>query len=405
MVCMMETGELLRDLAVMFAGAKLAGAIFEKLKQPAVIGELIVGIILGPHLLEVIGHSATHEAFQELGAIILLFAVGLDTPLSDLQAVGGRSAAVGSAGIVLPFSLGVALISLTSHSTNEALFVGAAMVATSVGVTARVLADLGRIKEPESRVILGAAVVDDILGLLILAVVAGAAEDSVSVGSVVLLALLALMLVALVGGLGPRLVRSAMPTLDRIGDKGVLVVALALCLALAATADELGLAAIIGAFLAGMALAETRARYRLEENLAPIYSFLVPFFFVVTGSLVDLTVFAETDVLLLTLGVIAVAIAGKLIGCGLAAASMGRRSATIVGVGMVPRGEVGILVATIGLTRGIIGRDLYTIVVAMSVITTLLVPPLLVGLFRGRPLLADDAPGVDRTTEIDGVGG
>jgi Kef-type K+ transport system membrane component KefB len=385
MVFTMETGELLRDLAIMFVAAKVAGAVFEKLKQPAVIGELLVGILLGPHLLEAIGHSETHETFQELGAIILLFAVGLDTPLSDLKAVGARSIAVGGAGIVLPFALGVALISLTSHSTNEALFVGAAMVATSVGVTARVLSDLGRIKEEESRVILGAAVVDDILGLLILAVVAGAAEGSISIGSVVLLALLAIAFVGLVGGLGPRLVSFATPMLDRIGERGVLVVALALCLALAATADELGLAAIIGAFLAGMALAETRDRYRLEEHLAPIYSFLVPFFFVVTGSLVDLSVFGDADVLFLTLGVISVAVVGKLVGCGLAAAPMGRRSAAIVGVGMVPRGEVGILVATIGLTRGIIGEDLYTIVVAMSVITTLLVPPLLAGLFRGRP--------------------
>jgi Kef-type K+ transport system membrane component KefB len=396
----METGELLRDLAVMFVAAKLAGALFQMIRQPPVIGELLVGVLLGSHMLGWIGHSATHEAFQELGAIVLLFAVGLDTPLSELQAVGRRSFAVGGLGIVLPFALGIALMEVTDHTLDTSLFVGTALVATSVGVTARVLADLERVREPESRVILGAAIVDDVLGLLVLAVVAATSEGSFSLGSVLLLAALATGFVGLVGGLGPRAVTLATPLLDRFGKRGVFVFALGLCLGLAALADAFGLAAIIGAFLAGMAFAETRARYELEDQLRPIYWFLVPFFFVVTGSLVDLGAFGDQQVLLLLLGIVAVAVVGKLVGCGAAAWTMGRRSATIVGVGMIPRGEVGILIATIGLERGILDVEIYSIVVAMSVVTTLIAPPLLAYLFRGRPHRERPGDG-----QFDGIGG
>ena len=400
----MEAHSVLRDLALMFAAAKLAGALFERLRQPAVIGELLVGILMGPHLLGWISDAAALEVFQELGAIILLFVVGLDTPLSELKEVGGRSIAVGGVGILIPFAAGVGLLLLWGNDGDDALFMGTAMVATSIGVTARVLADLGRIKEPESRIILGAAVVDDILGLLVLAVVAGSITGSLSAGSIISLALLALAFVILVGGLGARLIDRATPLLDRLGDQGVLVFALALCLGLASTAAALDLAAIIGAFLAGMALAETRDRYHLEEHLHSVYSFLVPFFFVVTGTFVDPGVFAEGGTALLTVAVVLVAIGGKLFGCGAAAWGMGRSSAAIVGVGMVPRGEVGILVATVGLREGIIGPDLYGIAVAMSVLTTIVVPPVLARLFRDRPP-GPASPHSPRTHEVEGIGG
>ncbi len=403
----MSTEAILVDLAAIFALAKVFGYLFERLGQPAVIGELLAGVLFGPHLLGMIGHSDTHEVLQELGAIVLLFAVGLDTPLSELKAVGGRSAAVGASGIVVPFILGFGLMTVTGAETSEALFVGTAMVATSVGVTARVLSDLGRIREPESRVVLGAAVVDDILGLLVLAVVAGSATGDLSIGDVVLLAALAIGFVALVGGLGASLVKRATPLLDRMGEVRVFTLALGICLALSAAAGALNLAAIIGAFLAGMAFAETRDRYKLEERLTPVYSFLVPFFFVVTGTLVDLSVFADPSNIALGLGVLVLAIIGKLVGCGAAAAGMGRRSALIVGMGMVPRGEVGILVATIGLTSGVIGPNLYGIVVVMSVATTIVVPPVLTSLFKGRPAATPARPsGAERHThEIEGIGG
>ncbi|HEV2755192.1 MAG TPA: cation:proton antiporter [Actinomycetota bacterium] len=398
----MSTERILAELALMFVAAKVAGAAFEKVGQPAVIGELGVGIVLGAHALGLIGHSVAHEVFQELGAIVLLFAVGLDTPPSHLKAVGGRSAAVGIAGIVVPFAAGFALIMALEGDGLEAAFIGTALVATSVGVTARVLSDLGRVEEPESRVILGAAVVDDILGLLVLAVVSGVAAGSLSVGSVVALAGLAIGFVVLVGGLGPRVILMLTPWLDRLGNQGVFAFAFGLCLVLAAVAGALQLAAIIGAFLAGLALAETRDRYGLEERLTPVYSFLVPFFFVVTGSLVDVGALADPAGGALALGVTAIAVAGKLGGCGAAAWGMGRRSALIVGTGMVPRGEVGILVATIGLSEGIIDAELYTVVVIMSVATTLIVPPALKALFAGRP---PAVPGPRTRADIEGIGG
>ncbi|MDP9067749.1 MAG: cation:proton antiporter [Actinomycetota bacterium] len=403
----MSTEAILLDLALIFTLAKVFGYLFERLRQPPVIGELLAGILFGPHLLGLIGESHTHEVFQELGAIILLFAVGLDTPLSELKVVGGRALAVGGSGIVLPFAIGFALLALAGGETAEALFLGTAMVATSVGVTARVLADLGRIREPESRVILGAAVVDDVLGLLVLAIVAGSVTGDITIGSVLLLAGLAIGFVILVGGLGAQVVNRATPLLDRMGQLRVFTIALALCLALSATAGALNLAAIIGAFLAGMAFAETRDRYKLEERLTPVYSFLVPFFFVVTGTFVDLSVFADPRNLVLGLAVIVLAIAGKLVGCGVAAAGMGRRSALIVGTGMVPRGEVGILVASIGLAEGIIGDDLYGIVVMMSVVTTIVVPPALTALFKDRPERTDHTPHdhARHTHEIEGIGG
>lgn len=401
----METERILTDLAVMFVGAKAAGYVFERLRQPAVIGELLVGMILGHHMLGAISDSHVLEVFQELGAVILLFAVGLDTPLSELRAVGGRSLAVGALGIIVPFAGGAILVYSLGNPSSEALFVGTAMVATSVGVTARVLSDLGRVREPESRVILGAAVVDDILGLLVLAVVAGSVTGSLSVGSVVVLALLAIGFVILIGGLGSKLVQRATPLLDRMGESGIFAVAMGLCLVLASLAAALKLAAIIGAFLAGMALAETRDRYHLENRIAPVYSLLVPFFFVVTGSLVDLSVFLDLGTAGLTAAILVVAILGKLIGCGGAALGMGKRSAAIVGVGMVPRGEVGILVATIGLTRGVVGPDLYAVVVAMSVLTTLVAPPFLAALFKGRPGASPPAGRDVRTEEIEGLDG
>jgi Kef-type K+ transport system membrane component KefB len=380
----MSSERILVDLAVIFVAGKLAGAAFERLRQPAVIGELIAGVLLGPHLLAVIGSSPTHRVFQQLGAIVLLFAVGLDTPLDELKTLGGRSLAVSVSGMVLPFVGGAAFILAAGGSAEKAVFVGAALVSTSVGVTARVLADLGLTRAPESRVIIGAAVVDDVLGLLVLAVVAQSAAGSISVGSIALVGSLAVGFVVLAGSLGPRLVARATPVLDRIGNEGVFAVALGLCLLLSAAAGALQLAAIIGAFLAGLAFAETRDRYELEVRLRPVYSLLVPFFFVITGSLVDLHVFSDPHVIFVGLGVLAVAVVGKFVGCAAAAAPMGRRSAAIVATGMVPRGEVGILVATLGLAHGVIGPALYGIVVAMTAITTIGVPPVLARLFAAQ---------------------
>ena len=337
--------DLLLQLALVLVAAKAAGWVFERLAQPAVIGEVLAGVALGPHALGLIEHSTALEVLQQAGAVILLFLVGLDTPLQHLRAVGGRAAGVGVAGIVLPFAAGVGVMAARGGGGTEALFLGTAMVATSVGVTARVLADLGVVKRPESRVILGAAVVDDVLGLIALAVVAAATGSALSLGQSVLLG-----------------------------------------------------AAIVGFFI-GMALASTGDRSGLERKTKPIYWVVVPYFFVASGTHFDAGV--AGGAIGFAAVVVIVAVAGKLIGSGIAAAGMGRRSALIVGIGMVPRGEIGILVATIGLERGLVGEELYGVVLVMAIVTTLIVPPALKALF-GTELRPTRGP---RTAEIEGIGG
>ena len=401
----MDQGQVLLELFVIFASAKVAGEIFRRLNQPPVIGELLVGVALGSHALGLITDSEVHHVFRDLGAIALMFMVGLDTRLEDLRRVGRRAASVGLAGIVLPFLGGLALLPLLDGDTNRGLFLGAALVATSVGITARVLSDLGVIDAIESRIVLGAAVVDDVLGLLVLAVVTGAATGNLSPLGIAVLAVSALGFVGLVGLFGARAVDAAAPRLERTRTpRGPFVAALGLCLGLSALAESIGLAAIIGAFLAGMALADARPGWDLERQFQPVYELLVPFFFVLTGAEVDLGVFQEDSTAMLAVVVTAVAIATKLVACGGAAAGLGRKGALRVGVGMVPRGEVGIIVAGVGLGAGVIGARIYGVVVAMSVLTTLITPPVLRWLFAGvagTPAASADG----RTDRVEGIGG
>jgi Kef-type K+ transport system membrane component KefB len=280
------------------------------------------------------------------------------------------------------------------------------MVATSVGITARVLADLGVIKAIESRIILGAAVVDDVLGLLVLALVSGIAGAAVSAASLLTLAITAVGFVLVVGAFGGRVVERAAPRIDQARiPRTELSAALAVCLGLSALAGYIGLAAIIGAFLAGMAFSGFGHRWDLEKQVEPVYELLVPFFFVITGSLVDPGFFLEPSTIGIVAAITTLAIAGKLVGCGGAAWGMGAKSMSIVAVGMVPRGEVGIIVASVGLSRGLIDEDLYGVVVAMSILTTLAAPPLLKRLFSGHEHAPARGRETDRTEGVEGIGG
>ncbi|KPL00066.1 MAG: hypothetical protein AMJ91_05490 [candidate division Zixibacteria bacterium SM23_73_3] len=374
---------ILFDLLIMFAAAKIMGEIFERIKQPTVIGEILAGMLLGPYIFGLI-HPLQVETFHvyqvlaEIGVIILLFTIGLHIRVDDILRVGRTSSIVGVLGIILPFFFGYLYTLTMEHTTVEAMFIGAAMVATSVGITARVFADLGILDSRVAKVILGAAVIDDILGLLVLAVVTGVGKGAISYVKITLITLEAVGFIFFLIIIGKRLIYRVAPTLNFFKSKNApFALALLLCLGLSAVASYIDLAAIIGAFMAGMVLAELNAQFRFSAKFESLYDFLVPFFFVVMGTQVDLSVFTKFNLIGAALILTLFAILGKLIGCGLGAFNLGFKEASVVGVGMVPRGEVGMIIASIGLGMGIISTDLYSIVIFMVIATTLLTPPVL----------------------------
>ena len=387
--------------------AQVAAYVCKKIKVPPVVGEILMGIIIanlfisGYSLFTILDLSNPNSipvfnVFSELGVIFLLFAVGLVTPFHELRQVGRTAGLVAVLGVILPFFSGLALMFLFGRTTLEALLVGAAMVATSVGITARVLKDLGVMESIEGRVIIGAAVIDDVLGLIVLAMISGIAQGGTlnlaDIAVVAALAVAFVLVVIYISALLPK-VRTSSPVMHALKKRkprkawSPLPLALLVCFGLSALASYLNLAAIVGAFLAGMLFAEFRDVWPAEEKFGPINELFVPFFFLFIGIQVKLGEFANTAIIVLMLAVILVAIITKFIGCGLGARKLGARSAAVVGVGMIPRGEVGIIVASIGLTSGVIGNDLFTVVVAMSLVTTLLAPWLITFAFnrKNRP--------------------
>ena len=371
--------DVLTDLFIVLLAAKLGDELFRRLRQPTLVGEILAGLLVGPAVFGLVEPGEVLEVFAELGVVFLLFWVGLETRLSDLRDVGPTAMSVGILGVAIPFTAGIGLGAALGESTATSLFIGAALVATSVGITSAVLIDLGVLERRASRTILGAAIVDDILALLLVAVAAGvAAEGGVDVGAIAVTAGVALAFVGFIALGGTKLL-AAQPALlhaPRFSESPLLPAVL-ICLGLAAFAAQIGLAAIIGAFLAGMIVAETRDQHPIEEEIAPLYAFFPPFFFAFIGLEVSLAALGDLDTLLLLAGVTVLAVVTKFVGAYLGALRMGRRDAAFVGVGMVPRGEVGIIVAGIGNATGTIDAELFAIIVAMSVLTTLLVPPVL----------------------------
>jgi Kef-type K+ transport system membrane component KefB len=372
------SGKLLLDLFLMFAGGKVLAEIFERFRQPAVVGELLAGVMLGPSLLALVQPSALTQGLAEIGAIFLLFTVGLETRPRDLLQVGRIAALVASIGVVVPFVLGFLYMRVIERSTVESVFVGAALVATSVGITARVLADAGVLSTRVARVILGAAVADDILGMIVLAIVSSLSTGRINYLQLGIVTLEAVGFSILIVFFGSRMVGRFQTRVEQLRTRNsAFVLSLILCLGLSLASIYIGMAAIIGAFLAGLALADYSERWRLRENAHPIMEFLAPFFFVLLGVQVNLRAIYQ-PALLWIMGVVCVlAIVGKLVGCGLGALSLGFKNALRIGVGMVPRGEVGLIVAAVGLKLRTISPEIYTVVVVMSIVTTLFAPPVL----------------------------
>jgi Na+:H+ antiporter len=404
-------------LAVVLVGAKLGGEIAERLGQPAVLGELVGGILLGN--LDLVGVSwvgsipgdATIDVLAKLGAVLLLFEVGLESTVGDIMKVGGRAFTVATLGVITPWVLGwgVGALFLPQSSSYVHAFLGATLTATSVGITARVLSDLGQAQSAEARVILGAAVIDDVMGLVILAGITSviSTADRGAGISYVDLALvfgkaLAFLVGALVAGraLSPRVFGLA----GRLRGQGILLITgLVLCFLLAYVASVVGLAPIVGAYAAGLVLEEAhyvdlvgRSGRSLQDLVRPIATFLVPVFFVVMGMRVRLETFAHPDILGLAGLLTVAAILGK------QACALGGLGAPLnklaIGIGMIPRGEVGLIFANLGLALTlhgvpVVSQGIYSAVVIMVVATALITPPALAWSFgRGSPQLAPSGP-------------
>ncbi|MGH9544990.1 MAG: cation:proton antiporter [Terriglobales bacterium] len=377
--------QLLLQLLAIFVSAKVVGELFERIKLPSVLGEILAGAAMGPFALGWIHPSDTINSVAEIGAIFVLFSAGLETSPQDLIRVGRKALLVAVAGIVVPFVLGFAYMKWRGDASSEAIFVGAAMVATSVGITARVLADLHVLATRTAKIILGAAVFDDILGMVLLAVVAGLASSGglewVHLGVLCLeAAAFALFMIFL----APHIVRKIQPRMDRLSTQHApLIVALGLCLALSWLSAKIGMAAIIGAFFAGLMFADYAPRWNLRPRVGGITEFLAPFFFFTIGARLNVHLFTG-DVLFAAIVISLLAIASKVIGCGLPLWREGWQGALQVGVGMMPRGEVALIVALVGLQSQIVLPSTYAIVVFMTAVTTILAPPVLRYLFRGE---------------------
>jgi len=376
-----DLASFLLAFASALLGAKLLGEICERLGQPAVLGELLAGVLLGPSMLGLVPLSAGILLIAEVGVLLLLFEVGLETDLEELLRVGGPAMAVAVVGMALPFAGGYLLTRAAGFPTLTAIFVGAALTATSIGISSRVLSDLGLLASREGQIILGAAVADDILGLVVLAVVSQiAASGSVSAWQAGKSALLSFgfLLVAIVAGLplGRLLVRGV----GRANVRGILVaVSVAFALLAALGAQAAGSAAIVGAFAAGLVLARTNRSDDIRNAVRPTVDVFAPIFFVAIGAQVDVRYLNPADAsnrpaLLLALGLIVVGSLGKF-AAGWAAWGRVRRS--FIGAGMIPRGEVGLIFAQIGKQNGALPEPAFVAVVVAVFATTFLTPPLL----------------------------
>ncbi|MCK6406918.1 MAG: cation:proton antiporter [Rhodocyclaceae bacterium] len=422
-------GENLLWLAIILMAARLFAPLTQRIGFPAVLGELLLGVVLGNLALVGVQYFDRVAAdpivafLAELGVIVLLLQIGLETRLDDLVKVGVKASLVGVVGIAVPFLLGAYVVGpllLPGQSENTYLFLGATLAATSVGITGRVFRDLGRLNMPEARIVLGAAVIDDVLGLVILAVVSSLVQaGSVSVGQVGAIIGEAVLFLGGSIVIGRVLAKRFAGLLARLdpGHSMLFALVLATGLFLAWLAHAIGLAPIIGAFAAGLLfepvylkdfetpavvrdvdavlpenspvalrqqlrkVLEKHTHHQHEHMVEPIGYFFVPVFFVLTGMQVDLKTLADPQIVIVALGITAVAVAGKLV-AGFAA---GRgNNPWIVGWGMVPRGEVGLIFAAVGKQLGVVSESMFSVIVIMVILTTLLTPPILTALLKKK---------------------
>lgn len=374
----LDLGSVLFHLLVVLVAAKFAAELAERVRVPAVLGEIAAGILIGPSVLGVVHPDQILTVLGEFGVILLLLNVGMEMDVAEIARVGRASISVAVIGVVLPFAGGIGAGIALGQDTKTAVFVGAALTATSVGITARVLGDLKALASIESKIVLGAAVADDVLGLIILTVVTRIVVDgTVSVGAILSTAGSALAFLLVTGVIGRRFAPMLFTAVTRWSGSPATVVAIAFAFTLgfSALADAVQLAPIIGAFMAGLALRQTEQAHRIERDLAPVGHIFIPVFFLSIGISTDISAVMKPSVLAVAGALSAVAILGKL------AASFGAlgtpSNRLLIGVGMIPRGEVGLIFAAIGLSTGVLSNDLYASLVVMVLVTTAMTPPLL----------------------------
>lgn len=384
----MHTSEALLYLILIIIAARVGGEMAERFRQPTVLGEIVAGIGLG--LIPAIHPAADNEAIvfiAEIGVVLLLFEVGLESEFEDFLKVGAPAALVAVIGVVLPLFVGLGVIYVLGYTIYEALFLGATLTATSVGITARVLSDLRQSQSAESKIIIGAAVVDDILGLLVLSVVLGlAAGAAVSVGRIAFTLGLAVAFLVLSIVIGLRAAPLLLGLVAGLRGRGIIaVVAFTFGLVVAYLGSLLGLAPIVGAFAAGLVLASTEHRLHITERIEPVGDIFVPVFFAWVGMQVNLSLLADWTTIGLAVVLLLIAVPTKLV-AGLGAVKQ-RVDKLTVGIGMVPRGEVGLIFASLGITNNILSEGVYGAIVVVVLATTLVTPPWLkhrLGQLRGR---------------------
>lgn len=371
-------------MLVIFGTAKLLAEVFERFGQPGIVGEILAGVLVGPAVLGWVVPSQLLSMLADLGVTFLLFRVGLEIRPRDLIKVGSTAILVALLGVIVPFLLGWAVMYLWHQPRLESMFVAAALVATSVGITAQILSTRGLLSHRASRVILAAAVIDDVLGFMVLAVVSAVARGRVTIPDLALSAMLAAGFTTLIANWGTQTVKRVFPHVERNLRAGEVQFNLAMVslFSLAVIAAYAGVAGIIGAFLAGMALSEW-LEPRVHTLSLGVSELLTPFFLVGIGLHFDVRALADRGTLALTSIIMVVAVISKLLGCGLGALRLGRPDALRVGAGMVPRGEVGMVVAQIGLRMNAISPGIYAAVVLVAVLTTLVAPFMLNAAFRG----------------------
>lgn len=384
----MELKDFLWSLITIYVSARVMGEMAVRVGQPSVLGEILAGVLVGGSVLGWVEQTETLKLLGEVGIILLLFEVGLASDLQSFLKVGWSAAAVAALGVVTPFVLGYGLAVALHMTPLQAIFVGATLTATSVAISARVLFDLGKLKTTEGNIILGAAVIDDILGLVTLSVIVGLAESgNVSWLEVSRTAALAFLFLGLAILVGIRYAHLFSTLVNNMNTRGrIIIAAMTFALLLGYVAELMHMAPIIGAFAAGLVLARTEHQANIDEKVRPVADVFVPIFFVLIGAAVDLRylnpLYAQNwPVLLLAGGLTAAAVVGKLAaGLGALGEKVNRLA---IGVGMLPRGEVGLIFAGVGLYHGIIAEGEYGAILAVVVLTTLVSPVLLKLVFKG----------------------